>query len=65
MGISALIMGVLLTDFTALKLIRVVQGAAVVTLLLNLIALWKQEHVRPMSREERDAPRPRFARCLD
>ena len=61
MGISALIMGVLLTDFTALKLIRVVQGAAVVTLLLNLIALWKQEHVRPMSREERDAPRPRFA----
>jgi BCD family chlorophyll transporter-like MFS transporter len=61
MGVSAVIMGVLLTDFTALKLIRVVQGAAVVGLLLNLVALWKQEHVRPMSRDERDAPRPRFS----
>ena len=61
MGVSAVIMGVLLTDFTPLKLIRVVQGAAVVGIGLTLIALWKQEHVRPMSREEREAPRPRFA----
>ncbi|WP_300063300.1 PucC family protein [uncultured Roseobacter sp.] len=61
MGISAVIMGVLLTDFTALKLIRVVQGAAVVGIILNLIALWKQETVRPMSREERAQPRPAFA----
>ncbi|MGZ2259809.1 PucC family protein [Roseobacter sp. A03A-229] len=61
MGISAVIMGVLLTDFTALKLIRVVQGAAVVGILLNLIALWKQETVRPMSREERAQPRPAFS----
>ncbi|GFE49440.1 protein PucC [Roseobacter cerasinus] len=61
MGISAVIMGVLLTDFTALKLIRVVQGAAVVGILLNLIALWKQESVRPMSREERAQPRPAFS----
>ncbi len=61
MGISALIMGALLTDFTPLKLIRVVQGAAVVGVALTLIALWKQEHVRPMSRAERDTPRPAFA----
>lgn len=61
MGISAVIMGVLLTDFTALKLIRVVQGAAVVGIALVLIALWKQEHVRPMSREERAEPRPAFS----
>ena len=61
MALSAVIMGVLLTDFTALKLIRVVQGAAVVGIVLNLIALWKQEHVRPMTREEREAPRPKFA----
>ncbi|MFK7743722.1 MAG: MFS transporter [Roseobacter sp.] len=61
MGVSAVIMGVLLTDFTALKLIRVVQGAAVIGIGLTLIALWKQEHVRPMTREERDAPRPKFA----
>ena len=37
-----------------------VQGAAVVGIVLNLIALWKQEKVTPMSREERAAPRPRF-----
>jgi BCD family chlorophyll transporter-like MFS transporter len=28
--------------------------------LLNLVALWKQERVRPMSREERAEPRPAF-----
>ena len=61
MGISALIVGYLLRDFSNLRLIQVVQGTAVVTILLNLVALWKQESVRPMSREERAAPRPRFA----
>lgn len=40
---SALLFGWLLKDFSALRLIRVVQGAAVVTLALNLVALWKQE----------------------
>ncbi|MCR9124847.1 MAG: PucC family protein [Rhodobacteraceae bacterium] len=60
MGISAVIIGALLTDYTSLRLIRVVQGAAVVGIALNLLALWKQEQVRPMSREERAAPRPRF-----
>ncbi|MEM9854626.1 MAG: MFS transporter, partial [Pseudomonadota bacterium] len=41
-------------------LVQVVQGAAVVTLVLNVIALWKQERVTPMSKTERDAPRPAF-----
>ncbi|MBC6437886.1 MAG: PucC family protein [Rhodobacteraceae bacterium] len=61
MGISAVLIGWLLADFTALRLIKVVQSAAVVTILLNVIALWKQERVRPMSKEERAAPRPGFA----
>ncbi|WP_084860638.1 PucC family protein [Salibaculum halophilum] len=60
MGASALIIGWLLRDFAPFTLIRVVQGAAVVGIVLNLIALWKQEKVTPMSREERAAPRPRF-----
>ena len=60
MGVSAVIIGWLLRDFNALQLIRVVQGAAVATLLLNLVALWKQESVRPMTRAERDAPMPSF-----
>jgi BCD family chlorophyll transporter-like MFS transporter len=61
MGLSALIVGWLLRDFSNLRLIQVVQGTAVVTLLLNLVALWKQESIRPMTREEREAPRPKFA----
>ncbi|MEM6625029.1 MAG: PucC family protein [Pseudomonadota bacterium] len=60
MGISSVIIGFLLRDFTPLKLIQVVQATAVATLFLNLVALWKQESVRPMSREERAAPRPKF-----
>ena len=61
MGVSAVIIGALLQDFSQIRLIQVVQGTAVVTILLNLVALWRQEHVRPMSQEERAAPRPRFA----
>ena len=60
MGLSAVIIGWLLKDFSSFRLIRVVQGAAVVGIVLNLIALWKQEKVRPMTRAERTAPRPRF-----
>ena len=61
MGISAVIVGALLSDYSDLRLIRVVQGAAVVGVALNLMALWKQEKVRPMTQAEREAPRPRFA----
>ncbi|MDP3821945.1 MAG: BCD family MFS transporter [Burkholderiales bacterium] len=43
MVISALGFGALLADFTQVKLIQVIQGAAVLTMVLNLIALWKQE----------------------
>jgi BCD family chlorophyll transporter-like MFS transporter len=41
-GFGALF-GVLLTGFTPQRLIQVIQGAAVVTLVLNLFAAWKQE----------------------
>ncbi len=60
MAVSAIVIGTLLRDFDGIKLIQVVQGTAVVTVVLNVIALWKQEKVRPMSREERDAPMPRL-----
>ena len=43
MGVSALVFGALLTDFTPVILIQVIQGCAVVAMALNLIALWKQE----------------------
>jgi MFS transporter, BCD family, chlorophyll transporter len=60
MGLSALIVGWLLRDFNDILLVRVVQGCGVVTIVLNMIALWKQEKVRPMTRAERDEPRPAF-----
>jgi MFS transporter, BCD family, chlorophyll transporter len=40
---AALVFGWLLEPYTPGRLIQVVQGAAVVTIVLNLIALWKQE----------------------
>jgi len=61
MALSAIIFGLLLTDFSKIRLIQVIQGAAVVTLALNLVALWKQEVMAPMTREERAAARPKFA----
>ncbi len=60
MAVSAVVIGTLLANFSPLRLVRVVQGAALATLLLNIFALWKQEKVRPMSQAERAAPRPRF-----
>ena len=60
MGVSAIIVGWLLRDFAPLTLVRVVQGCGLATLVLNMIALWKQEQIRPMTREERAAPRPLF-----
>ncbi|SIR42095.1 MFS transporter, BCD family, chlorophyll transporter [Rhizobium sp. RU20A] len=38
---------VALTDFTAVQLIQVIQGTAVLTLVLNVIAMWKQEARNP------------------
>ncbi len=60
MAVSALIIGALLRDYSALRLVQVVQGTAVVTLLLNLIALWKQEKVAPMTKAQREAASPTF-----
>ncbi len=60
MAVSSVVIGWLLRDFDPIKLIRVVQGCAVATMVLNMIALWKQEKVRPMSAAERAEPRPQF-----
>mgnify|MGYP003947417887 FL=1 len=60
MGVSAIIIGGLLRNYSDLTLIRVVQGAAVVGVVLNLIALWKQESLKPSTRQEREVHRPLF-----
>ena len=41
--VSALVFGFLLQDYNHVLLIKVIQGSAVVTVVLNGIALWKQE----------------------
>ena len=65
MGVSAVIVGALLQNFSSLRLVQVVQGTAVVTIVLNMIALWKQEKVNPMTKEERAAPMPQFRDAWD
>lgn len=40
---SAVAFGLLLTHFSAVRLIQVIQGAALLTMVLNGVALWKQE----------------------
>ncbi len=43
MVVSALVYGALLETYSPGRLIQVIQGAAVVTVALNLFAMWKQE----------------------
>ncbi len=43
MFFSSLVLGRLLADFEATKLVQVIQGTAVLTVLVNTVALWKQE----------------------
>jgi MFS transporter, BCD family, chlorophyll transporter len=53
---SGFIFASLLSDFTALRLIQVVQGAALATLFFNVIALWKQEARRSAPPIAENAP---------
>jgi BCD family chlorophyll transporter-like MFS transporter len=59
MLVSALAFGAILADFGQVKLIQVIQGTALATMVLNLIALWKQEARNP-SATALDRPRPAF-----
>ncbi len=59
MGLSAVVFGVLLEDFDNVRLIKVIQGAAVATMILNLIAMYKQEPRDP-SKTRIDAEHPCF-----
>lgn len=60
MLVSALVFSALLAEYSHLRLIQVVQGAAVVTMVLNMVALWKQEGRNP-ARTDPTLPREDFA----
>ncbi|MEM6683957.1 MAG: PucC family protein [Pseudomonadota bacterium] len=55
MMLSALIFGAILTNYSPGRLIQVIQATAVLTLIINVIAVWKQEP-RDRSRATRPAP---------
>jgi MFS transporter, BCD family, chlorophyll transporter len=50
----------LLSEFSDKKLVQVVQGAAMLSVLLNLVAVWKQES-RGSARRKKGSPQPAFA----
>lgn len=61
MVVSALIYGALLSDYTPGRLIQVIQGTAVVTVALNIFAMWKQEaRSRLRAHQMEQAPRIQF-----
>jgi BCD family chlorophyll transporter-like MFS transporter len=60
MMVSALVFGALLAHFSELRLIKVVQGAAALTMVINIVALWKQEPRDP-ARTAKTVPQPTFA----
>jgi BCD family chlorophyll transporter-like MFS transporter len=59
--VSAVVLERLLSDFSALRLIQVIQGTAVFTILTNMVSLWKQEaRVRGVVEYKRGERRPLF-----
>jgi BCD family chlorophyll transporter-like MFS transporter len=54
------VFGVLLTNFSPTRLVQVIQGAAVLTVLLNFTAAWKQE-VRSKPQRTKSEPAPSFS----
>jgi MFS transporter, BCD family, chlorophyll transporter len=54
MLLGSLACGALLRDFSQLRLIQVVQGAAMMTMALNIVALWKQEPRLPRNHRAQD-----------
>lgn len=60
MFLSSLVFGLLLKDFSQLRLIELIQGAAVVTMVLNLWALWKQEPRIRRNQKPATTPKPNF-----
>lgn len=59
MVVSASVFAVALANFDQIQLIKVLQAAALATLILNGVALWKQEARNP-ARTAVDLPRPAF-----
>jgi BCD family chlorophyll transporter-like MFS transporter len=62
---SALLFGWALEDFSPGRLIQVIQGTAVLGMVLNGVAMWKQEARRPPRGKKPSAPDPTFRESWD
>jgi MFS transporter, BCD family, chlorophyll transporter len=58
---SAFVFGAMLQDFSPGRLVQVLQAAALATMVLNSVALWKQEARRPQRASAEAQPRADFA----
>lgn len=61
---GGLLLGTLLANAGPMRLIQVIQGTGLATLILNVIAVWKQE-VRGPSTHRDPSPRPSFRAAWD
>jgi MFS transporter, BCD family, chlorophyll transporter len=59
MMISAIVIGRLLVDYSPTRLVQVVQGVGALTMILNIVALWKQEARTPYVKDA--VAKPEFA----
>jgi len=57
---AGIVYSIALADFSETRLVQVIQGAAVITVLLNVIAVWKQEPRDPARNRDRGADAPGF-----
>lgn len=64
MVLSAVTYGIFLMDFSQIRLIQVIQGCAGLTLILNFIAMWKQEARDPARTTGTKAGDPGFLASL-
>jgi BCD family chlorophyll transporter-like MFS transporter len=60
MIVSAVIFGMALADFSPGRLIQVIQASAVVTIVLNVVAMWKQEGRRRTTASQPVRRQPQF-----
>lgn len=57
MMLAAFVIGGMLHDYSPMRLVQVIQGTALITLILNTIALWKQEARNPkITAPDRETP---------
>ncbi|MFO6447775.1 BCD family MFS transporter [Erythrobacter sp. NE805] len=60
MMFSAFVIGGILADFSATKLVQVIQGCAVLSVILNVTAIWKQEARNPALTKGPEPDQPGF-----